>query len=483
MSLAFESATSLVRRLRARDVGSRELTELYIRRIEKFDGAVNAVVVRDFERALEAADRADEAAARGAWLGPLHGLPMTIKEAYDLEGLPTTWGVPELAENRARSDSAVVARLKAAGAHFVGKTNVPIHLADFQSYNAIHGTTGNPWDPARTPGGSSGGSAASLAAGFGGLECGSDIGGSIRNPSHFCGVFGHKPTWGVVSSEGHALPGMVALPDLAVVGPMARGAEDLALAMGLLAGPDSFNAPAWKLELPRPRQTSLAGFRVAVWPTCDRCPVSRAVADRVQAVADGLARAGATVSDRARPDIDVVESDRTYFSMLHGQLSGGVPEHAFARLVEAARGFDPDDHSDPVETIRATVQSHRDWARRVQHRARLRQAWTTFFRDWDILLCPVMPTTAFPHDHGEFHARTLDVDGQALPYTRQLFWAGLTTVAYLPSTVFPTGPANDGLPIGLQAVSAEFEDATCIEFARLVEREFGGFVAPSGYDD
>ncbi|MGH0034610.1 MAG: amidase [Myxococcota bacterium] len=483
MSLAFESAHALARRIRRKEVGSRELTELYIRRIEKYDAEINAVVVRDFEGALEAADRADAAVAAGESLGPLHGLPMTVKEAYDVAGQPTTWGVPALAGNRAERDAECVRRFVRAGAHLLGKTNVPIHLGDFQSYNEIYGTTSNPWDRERTPGGSSGGSSAALAAGFCALESGSDIGGSIRNPAHYCGVYGHKPTWGVVPGEGHAIPGMVAPPDLAVVGPLARSARDLALAMDIVAGPDSFNARGWTLSLPRPEKRSLAGFRVAFWPTDERGPVSHAVADRVQSLADRLARQGATVSDRARPDIDVVESERTYFSMLHGQLSGGVPDEAFARLAEAAKGFDPDDHSDAVETIRATVQPHRTWARRNHHRAMLRRAWSAFFEDWDILVCPIMPTTAFPHDHGPFHERTIEIDGRVEPYTRQLFWPGLTTVAHLPSTVFPTGPAADGLPIGLQAVGAEFDDYTCIEFARLLEEEIGGFRAPSGYED
>jgi amidase len=483
MSLAFESATSLAEKIRSREVGSRELTELYCRRIEKFDADINAVVVRDFERALEAADRADRALAAGRVLGPLHGIPMTVKEAYDVAGLATTWGVPALASNVAAEDAALVRRLKQAGAHILGKTNVPLHLGDFQSYNEIYGTTRNPWNLDRTPGGSSGGSAASLAAGLCALESGSDIGGSIRNPAHYCGVFGHKPTWGVVPGEGHAVPGMVAAPDLAVVGPMARSAEDLALAMDIVAGADSWNARGWTLRLPRPEKRTLAEFRVAVWPTDPRCPVSRAVGDRVQTLADRLARLGAEVSDTARPEIDVLESERTYFSMIHGQLSGGVPDGAFARLAAVAEGFDPDDHSDVVETIRATVQPHRTWARRTHHRARLRQAWTAFFRDWDVLLCPIMPTTAFPHDQTDFHTRTIEFDGRKEAYTRQLFWAGLTTVAYLPSTVFPTGPADDGLPIGLQAVGAEFDDYGCIEFARLMAEEIGGFRAPPGYED
>ena len=231
---AFSSATELAAAIKTKEVSSRELTDLYIDRVERYDGDINAGVVRDFERGRKAAEAADAALSKGEDLGPLHGVPMTIKEAYDIEGLPTTWGYPEFSENIANSDADSVARLKEAGAVFFGKTNVPLSLADFQSFNDVYGTTNNPWDLTRTPGGSSGGSSAALAAGLTGLEAGSDIGGSIRNPAHFCGIYGHKPTWGIVSDQGHALPGALAPADIAVVGPMARSAEDEELSMDCL---------------------------------------------------------------------------------------------------------------------------------------------------------------------------------------------------------------------------------------------------------
>jgi amidase len=478
MTLAFETATRLAARIRSREIGCRELTELYIERIEAYDATLNAVVVRDFERALEAADRADAAVASRAELGPLHGIPMTIKEAYDVAGLPTTWGIPAFEGNVARSDAESVRRLREAGAHFLGKTNVPANLADFQSYNAIYGTTRNPWNPERTPGGSSGGSAAALAAGLCALECGSDIGGSIRNPAHYCGVYGHKPTWGVAPDQGHALPGMLASPDIAVVGPMARSAEDLRAALEIVSGADPYERRGWRLALPHPAARPLAAYRVAVWPSDELCPVSGAVADRIQTVTDRLARRGARISDRARPAFDAARSHRIYTAMLNGQLSAGLPDDVFARLVAEAPGLDPADASDRSEAVRATVQTHREWLRQSNAREGLRRAWNAFFEDWDILLCPAMPTTAFPHDHSPFAERTLRVDGTEMGYFRQIFWAGLVTVAYLPSTVFPAGIAPDGLPIGLQAVSAEFNDYTCIEFARLMAGEIGGFRPP-----
>jgi amidase len=483
MSLAFESATRLAARIRSKELSSKELTEYFVARIEKHDVAINAVVVRDFERALEAAAAADAALARGAPLGPLHGVPVTVKESFDLSGTPTTWGVPAFARNLAESDAAVVAALRRAGAHFLGKTNVPLQLGDFQSYNEIYGTTRNPWDPERTPGGSSGGSAAALAAGLTAFECGSDIGGSIRNPAHFCGVYGHKPTYGVVPDQGHALPGMVASPDIAVCGPMARGAEDLALGLDLLASPDRFHAPAWRLELPRPAPRELSELRIALWPTDPIAPVATEVADRVQQVGDLLARLGARVSDTARPAFDPAASAAIYLHMLNGVLSAGFPDEVYARLQEQAAALEADDRSLAALSLRSAVQSHRDWVRQNHQRSRLRLAWRDFFRDFDLLVCPIMPTAAFPHDHSKIEERRIRVDGSEQPYLQQLFWAGLVTVAYLPSTAFPTGLSREGLPIGLQAVGAEFADHTCIQFARWMANEIGGFATPPGYGD
>ena len=481
MSIEFESACKLAKKIRNKEISSRELTDLYVERIERLDGDLNAVVVRDFEGARAAADQADQAIAEGREVGPLHGVPMTIKEAYNIAGLPTTWGVPPLKDNIAAEDSESVKRLKAAGAHFLGKTNVPLQLGDFQSYNEIYGTTRNPWNTERTPGGSSGGSAAALAAGLCGLESGSDVGGSIRNPAHFCGVYGHKPTWNIVPQQGHALPGMLATPDIAVVGPLARSAEDLALCLDVVSGPDPLVEGGWRLALPPPRHGKLSDYRVALWPTDPMAPVAKEVADRVQQVGERLAALGATVSDSARPAFDTARSHETYLHMLGGVMSAGLPEEVLAAMEEVAAGLDPEDRSYDAVTARASVQKHGEWVRHNNRREGLRMAWHDFFEDWDILLCPQMATAAFEHDHRPMHERTLSVDGSAQAYFEQLFWAGLVTVAYLPSTVFPTGASSDGLPIGLQAVSAEYADHTCIDFARLLADEIGGFVPPPGY--
>ena len=469
--------------IRDREISSVELTQYFIDRIERFHEQLNAIVVQDFDRALEAAREADTALMRGAPKGPLHGLPMTIKESYDIAGLPTTWGIPAFAQNIASSDSAVVTRFKAAGAHFMGKTNVPLALGDFQSYNEIYGTTNNPWNTELVPGGSSGGTAAALAAGLTGLDSGSDIGGSIRNPAHFCGVYGHKPTWGVVPPQGQALPGQVAAPDLAVVGPLARSAEDLAQALEVVAGADALNAPGWRLELPEPRARALSDLRVAVWPSDEISPPDRVITDRIQEVADTLGRKGATVSDTARPRFSPRDHHATYRSLLASITNSGVTDEIFEQNKSRAANFDSADMSWAAITARGAVLDHRAWLRQNNNRTRIRMQWQQFFRDWDVLICPIMVTTAFPHDHRPTSERTLRVNGIDTPYFGQLFWAGLATLGYLPSTVFPTGLSSDGLPIGLQAISAEFHDSTTIEFAQLMAQEMGGFSAPTGYGD
>ena len=476
----FSTATALAAAVRKKEVSSLELTDMYIDRVERYDKRTNAVVVHDFERGLEAARAADEALARGDDTGPLHGVPMTVKEAYDVEGLPTTWGIPELRDNIATGDADYVRRLKAAGAVIFGKTNVPINLGDFQSFNEIYGTTNNPWDLTRTPGGSSGGSSAALAAGLTALEAGSDIGGSIRNPAHFCGIYGHKPTWGIVSDKGHALPGMVAPTDIAVVGPMARSAEDLALSMDIVAGAGRTDRDGWQLNLPRPARTRLSDFRVAILPNHDRAPVSTEMADRVQQIGDRLARLGATVSDRALPAIDLEESFETYNSLLWGVMAFGLSEEEKEGLRQA-RAAGAGDDSIPGSLVRFGVQEHGEWAQFNNRRFALREAWQAFFRDWDILVCPQMATDAFPHDHGEYLERRITVDNETQNYFQQVFWSGTVTVAHLPSTVFPTGPSRTGLPMGLQAVSGEYRDYTCIEFARLMADEIGGFTPPPDF--
>jgi amidase len=410
-------------------------------------------------------------------------VPMTIKESYDVVGLPTTWGVPAYKDRIATKNAVVVDRLLRAGVVLFGKTNVPLYLGDWQSFNAIYGTTNNPWDVTRAPGGSSGGSAAALAAGLTGLEAGSDIGSSIRNPAHFCGVFGHKPTWGIVPRAGQALPWQTAPVDIDVVGPLARSADDLAIALAAMAGPDEIDGAGWQLRLAPARQKRLRDFKVALMlDAAPEIPVDREVTDRLQALADFLGRQKVKVDDRARPAIDTREAFSVYVKLLRAATSDRQSDADFEKNVGIARGLAPDDESYYARATRAVIASHRDWLAANEARYRMRLAWAEFFTKYDLLLCPAAGTAAFPHDQlGERHDRTLVVNGKRVPVTDHLFWAGYTGVSFLPSSAAPCGFTPGGLPVGVQIIGPQHGDRTCLAFAKLLEREFQAFVPPPGF--
>ena len=479
--LAFLSADELARKIRDKEISSLELTDHYINRIEKLDDRINAVVVRDFDRALAAASKADKELAKGNIAGPLHGVPVTVKEAFNIAGLATTWGIPDLKDNIAEADAEVVKRVRQAGAVFMGKTNVPFGLGDIQTYNDIYGVTNNPWDLSCSPGGSSGGSAAALAAGLCALEVGSDMAGSIRVPAHFCGLYSHKPTWGVVPNQGHALPGIVASPDLGVVGPMARSIQDLRLAMDLLGGAQPLNQPGWHLLLPRPGKKSLAEYKVAIWSDYEIAPVDEEITSRVAGVGEILAKLGAKVSDQALPDIDFRKNQEIFLNLMWPLTSDGIPDEQYLEACQLADSFSSDDLSDSATVARARVLSHRDWLQNNNQREYMRYAWREFFNEWDILICPVFTVPAINHDHSPIHQRTLTVNGVPQSYFQPMFWAGMSTVSYLPSTVFPTGLTQNNLPIGLQAISAEYNDYITIDFVRLLAQQTGGFQIPPGF--
>ena len=480
--LTFLSASELACLIRDKKISSLELTDHFIRRIEQFDDSINAVVVRDFDRALAAASEADKHLASGANVGPLHGVPVTAKEAFNIAGLATTWGIPLLKENIADTDAEVVKRLKGAGAVFMGKTNVPFGLVDIQSYNDLYGVTNNPWDTSCTPGGSSGGSAAALAAGLTALELGSDMGGSIRTPAHFCGIYGHKPTWGIVPDQGHGLPGMVAPVDLGVVGPMARSIEDIRLAMDLLVGPQALNQSGWQLKLPRLNKQSLKEYKVAIWPSDEFALVDKEIVSRVVDIGETLKKLGASVSDQALPDIDFKKNQAIYLHLMHSLTVAGVTDEQYLQVCQFAKSIPADDLSAQAIAARARVLSHRDWLLYNNQRENLRYAWREFFNEWDILICPVFAVPAFAHIHNPIEERMLVVNDTPQEYFRSMFWAGVSTVSYLPSTVFPTGLSKNGLPIGLQAIGAEYNDYITIDFVHLLTKQIGGFQAPAGYE-
>ena len=476
----FASATALAASIQRREVGCTELLELYFERADRHNAALNAIVVQVREEAMARAKAADEALAQGESWGPLHGVPMTIKESYDLTGTPTTWGAPHLKDNIAASDALAVQRLKGAGAVIFGKTNVPLMLSDFQSYNEVYGTTNNPWDVGRTPGGSSGGSAAALAAGLTGLETGSDIGGSIRNPAHFCGVFGHKPTWNLLPPRGHAMPGILTPSDISVIGPLGRSAEDVETAMRVMAGPDEIAGRGLKLELP-PLGRSAAELKVAIWRDDEMAQVDDSVSARVDAVAETLQGLGAEVDFDARPTDDASHAHTVYQCLLQATMSARLPEDRFRDIEARVRQLDPNDASLPTMIQRSQVASFRDWSAHNEQRTHLRWRWHEFFDRFDVLVAPIMATSAFPHDQGPFGERTVLVNGEEHAYFDQVFWAGIASVAYLPATVVPTGPDDAGLPIGVQIIGPEYGDLTTLGVARLLEKEGFAFQPAPGY--
>jgi amidase len=472
-------------KLAARRISAEELLDHHLARRAALDGGINAVVATDVDGARRAAREIDARRAAGETLPPLAGVTMTIKDSFEVAGMTATCGIPELAQHRPLRDADAVARLRAAGAVIYGKTNCPLGVSDHQSYNPLFGITRNPWDPARTPGGSSGGSAAALAAGFSTLELGSDIGGSIRLPSHFCGVYGHKPSWGVVPGRGHIPPppGVVAPPPpppLAVIGPLARSAADLELALSVLAGPGDDEAPAWSLQLPPPRHQRLSDFRVALW--LDAHPVDGAYAAAIERFAQALAAEGVAVQRLRQGPVDPAASWDTYLDLLFGVIGSGAPEAELTAYQAVAAGAAPD--SPAARLARATAQPLRHWALQSARQAALRRQWAAFFEQHDVLLCPVAMTQAFAHQTDDGHgpvpqiARTLIVDGAPRPYLENLMWPGLITVAHLPATARPLGELVGGLPAGVQIVGPYLHDRTALRFAALCDQAFGRLPPP-----
>ncbi len=437
-------AIYLVQALAERSVSAVELCDAAISRIEAEDGPINAVVVRDFDRARDAAHAADSALARGE-RRPLLGLPMTVKEAFDVEGLPTTWGVTRFRNHVALGDAVIVERLKAAGAVILGKTNVPPNLGDWQSDNPIYGRTNNPLDLTRTPGGSSGGSAAALAAGMVPLEFGSDIGGSIRVPAALCGVFGHKPSHDLVPQRGHQPGGLPSVPvPLNVVGPMARSAADLALALEVTAGPDSDLATGYRLALPPPRHQKLAEYRVLVLDANPLCLTGLEISAAMGRLADWLTRKGAKVGRSSHLLPDLVQAQIAYT-----QLLGPI--------------FQLTDPEFPTET------TSREWLEAIGLQAVVRRQWADLFREWDIVAAPAYGVTAFAHDASPFAERIQNIDGAETTYMAQIAWPAVATFPHLPATSVPIARSAEGLPIGAQLIGPFLEDLTTIHLAGLLE--------------
>lgn len=481
----YPSATELARRLQAGETTAASAAEAAIARIEQFDGALNAVVARRFEQALQEAQAADAARATGQRLGPLHGVPITVKESFNVPGLPTTWGMAEYHDRPVNEPAEAVRRLTAAGAIVLGKTNVPVGLADWQSYNPVYGTTRNPWDPTRSPGGSSGGSAAALAAGYVSLELGSDIGASIRNPAHYCGVHGHKPTWGVVPLKGHELPGMgcVDALDIGVAGPMARSAADLTLAMDLLTTPRQvFGHHGWvPLDRWQDDGRPARQLRIAVKTNDSLAEVDHAIESALRELMHFLRNAGLDVTETDAP-VDSRASHETYFALLRSGQSSFLDDAHYDEVQAQAARYAPDDTSHSARHWRYQVLSHQAWQQRHQHRLALQAQWARFFERFDILIAPIAATTAVPHNHqGTRWEQTIAVNGRAQTQITQIFWAGLPGVVGLPATAIPLALAADGLPVGAQLIGPLFADPVCLRLARWLDTTYRRFTPPPGF--
>ncbi|HEY6430660.1 MAG TPA: amidase [Acetobacteraceae bacterium] len=480
MDLSFLPASRLATLARSGEISCVELLDHCVTRIERLDGRINAVVVRDFDRARGRAKALDNQRDKS---GALFGVPMTVKESFDIAGLPTTWGVPAERNSVARRNALAVERLQNAGAVVFGKTNVPLLLADWQSYNEIYGTTNNPWDLARSPGGSSGGSAAALAAGLTNLEIGSDIGSSIRNPAHYCGVFGHKATWGICPPLGQSLRGNVLQADISVIGPLARSADDLELALDAIAGPEEIDAAGWKLELAPARGTRLRDLRVAVMQDHPLSEVDSAITGRLEQLASFLAKQGARVSTTARPDYDLARGHELYIQMLRATTSARFDSAAIEHWRAEAARLPADDTSYYALMARGNSMLHRDFLLADEQRQRMRRAWAEFFKDWDVFLCPAAASAAQPHDKaGERWERTIEVNGRRIPGIDQMFWAGISCFFLLPASVAPLGFTATGLPFGVQIVGPQFGDRTTIQFARMMEQSWQAFQPPPGWE-
>lgn len=468
-------ATAQLQALETGRISASELLDLAVARWRGQHDRINAVVATDLDRARAQARAVDEARAKGGHLGALAGLPMTIKDTFDVEGLPASSGVEALRRRLGVRDAAVVARVRAEGAVIWGKTNVPPMAGDWQSDNPLYGATSNPWSLERTCGGSSGGAAAALATGIAALEIGSDIGGSLRVPASFCGVFSHKPTWGLVSQRGHIppAPGTVAERDLNVVGPMARSARDLRLLLSVLdQGPMAARAPP----------PALKELKIGLWIEEQDFPTDPQVQVTVATFAQSLAQRGALV-DMVRP-VDAAALMDAYRVLLSSALAADLPPgmirgmrrmRPFAGLA-LRLGAGSTSWAGQVMGYTAT---HAEWLEANEVRVRIGAQVRSLFERFDVILAPIAPVTAFPHDRRPFQRRNLTLsDGKRIAYTSMLNWIALATACGLPATAVPAGLSKAGLPVGAQLIGPRGGDARTLAAAQAIEAEIGGFLAP-----
>lgn len=470
-----QDATAQLAALASKRVSAVELLKASLARHAETHATLNAVVVADPERALERARALDDARARGESIGPLAGLPMTVKDTFDVAGMAASSGLPEL-RRRMVEDAGAVAHARHAGAVIWGKTNVPVLAGDWQTANGLYGVTNNPWDTRRTPGGSSGGAAAALASRVTPLEIGSDIGGSLRVPAAFCGVFSHKPTWGMVPQRGHVPPepGSHAERDLNVVGPMARSARDLRLLLSVIE-----NGPL----APKAPPADLSEARIGLWLDDPLCPLDPEVRGVLESFAEELRAAGAEVETIPSP-VDMRSLLFAYQVLLGAilgedlspkRLRGLEMMRVFAKAA-MDRGADP--HSNAAMTLAYTAR-HREWMAADAVRARLRHEFSGVFDRWHVILTPIAPVAAFPHDGRPFLRRSLKTsDGRTIPYKSLQTWIAPATAFRLPATAVPAGLTVGRLPVGAQLIGPLGGDARTLAVAQAIDENIRGFVAP-----
>jgi len=478
--MIFDSAHEILEKIKQGEVSSLEVLESFLDQVEKVNPKINAIVALDIERAKEKAKEADNKISLKSKLGPLHGLPMTIKDAFEVEGIVSTGGNPAWKDNIPKRNAEAVQRLVDAGAIIFGKTNVPFLSSDLQSFNKIYGTTNNPWDLERTPGGSSGGSAAALAAGMTPLELGSDIGGSIRVPAHFCGLYGHKPSYNIISEVGHMPPppgSILTGNGLSVAGPLARSPEDLEIALDVLVAAQEQDSQAWKVKLPKARTKKIKELKIAVWPDEPYAEADDEITNLIKDTAEDLRHAGAKVETVDLP-ISFEEIDKIYSLLLNPLMLAGSPKETFETLAKLNESLDPNDVSELAKVARGSVLKHADWVLVNAIRQNMRQKWREFFNKFDVILCPTCITPAFKHNHNPVHERKLTINGKDDEYLRATLWAGPAVSAGLPSTNVPIGMSSNNLPISMQITGPYLEDKTCLEVAKVVRNLRGGFKIP-----
>ena len=478
--MIFNSAHEILEKIKQREVSSLEVLESFLAQVEKVNPTINAIVALDIERAKEKAIEADNKINLKSKLGSLHGLPMTIKDAFEVEGIVSTGGNPAWKDNIPKRNAEAVQRLVDAGAIIFGKTNVPFLSSDLQSFNKIYGTTNNPWDLERTPGGSSGGSAAALAAGMTPLELGSDIGGSIRVPAHFCGLYGHKPSYNIISEVGHMPPppgSILTGNGLSVAGPLARSPEDLEIALDVLVSAQEQDSQAWKVKLPKARTKKIKELKIAVWPDEPYAEADNEITNLIKDTAKDLKHAGAKVETVDLP-ISFEEIDKIYSLLLNPLMLAGSPKETFETLAKLNESLDPNDMSELAKVARGSVLKHADWVLVNAMRQNMRQKWREFFNKFDVILCPTCITPAFKHNHNPVHERKLTINGKDDEYLRATLWAGPAVSAGLPSTNVPIGMSSNNLPISMQITGPYLEDKTCLEVAKVVRNIRGGFKIP-----